>query len=90
MASEGVSLTGSLRQGVRRFSPLFCAQVDPIPVSETTTSKFRCGNHVDPGGGRPLIRFEMDHIFASIGGEAAESIVEEQIGAALWILVGHS
>jgi hypothetical protein len=52
---------------VRRFSPLFCDHVGPIP----------------PRRGSPLSGFEVDHIFASVGGETSNPIVEEKIFGAL-------
>ena len=72
------SPTGSLANGVSRFSRLLPAQVQAAPPALTMVPKRWVRDHVDPGQRRLAVAVEHDHVLAPIGAEAAEAVVERE------------
>ena len=72
------SLTGSLANGVRRFSRLFSAQVKAEPEAVTTVPKPGLAMTLTQGSGVSCVAVEDDHVLAAVVGEAAEAVGERE------------
>ena len=66
IASPVGSVTGSLANGVSRFSRLFSDQVNAAPDARHDRAERRVGDDVDPRQRRLLVAVEDDHVLAAV------------------------
>ena len=74
IASAVGSTSGSLANGVSRFSRLFSDQVQAAPDAVTIGSEGRVRDDVGPGHRRLLVAFEHDDVVAVLAAESAEAV----------------
>ena len=77
IASAVGSVTGSLANGVRRFSRLFSDQVWAAPEVVTMLPKRGLARTLIQGSGVSRSPVEDDDVLASVAREAAETVVED-------------